>query len=40
MRKLHLDIDALEVQSFETTTVPRGTVEAHETFESEVIGAF
>jgi hypothetical protein len=38
MRKLHLDLDALEVQSFHTTpdTDGRGgTVAAHETFESE-----
>ena len=40
MRKLHLSLNALEVQSFETTPVPRradGTVQAHETFESECV---
>lgn len=38
MRKLHLSLEALEVESFQTTPAPRaanGTVEAHETFESE-----
>lgn len=37
MRKLHLSLDALQVQSFQTTPVLRnagGTVDAHETFES------
>ena len=40
MRKLHLSLDALEVQSFQTTPVlrkGRGTVDAHETFESECV---
>ncbi|HEU4884616.1 MAG TPA: hypothetical protein VFT45_20340 [Longimicrobium sp.] len=40
MRKLHLNVDELEIQSFETTSAPhrpRGTVEAHETFESECV---
>jgi hypothetical protein len=40
MRKLHLSLDALDVQSFETTPLLRradGTVEAHETFESECV---
>lgn len=38
MRKLHLSLEALDVQSFETMPVLRradGTVDAHETFESE-----
>ena len=40
MRKLHLSLDALEVQSFHTTPSLRsrnGTVDAHETFESECV---
>lgn len=40
MRKLHLSLEALQVQSFETTPAPRaarGTVDAHETFESECV---
>jgi hypothetical protein len=40
MRKLHLSLDTLQVQSFETTPVLRkagGTVDAHETFESECV---
>lgn len=40
MRKLHLRLDELEVQSFQTTPVLRsgnGTVDAHETFESECV---
>lgn len=39
MRKLILDLDTLQVQSFETTPGlrGRGTVEARETFESECV---
>lgn len=40
MRKLHLSLDTLAVQSFETTPALRkasGTVDAHETFESECV---
>jgi hypothetical protein len=40
MRKLRLRLDALQVQSFETTPALRkasGTVDAHETFESECV---
>jgi hypothetical protein len=40
MRKLHLNVEELEIQSFETTSAPhraRGTVEAHETLESECV---
>lgn len=40
MRKLHLSLDALDVQSFQTTPALRkasGTVDAHETFESECV---
>jgi hypothetical protein len=38
--RLELSLDALHVQSFQTTPVlqkPRGTVDAHETFESECV---
>ena len=40
MRKLQLTLDTLQVQSFETTPALRragGTVDAHETFESECV---